>query len=197
MHRLVPALDAPSTDAVSFESENFPDHYLTNASYGPQGSKAGPMRLGLAARNGIIDRRLASFTIEAGLSGAPNTISVRSVGSRLYVAVASTLTGQCSHDYKAKGDGDIVLAAVGPRATMAQKIAATWILGDAYPPLEPFNATIRADLPSTHNLSPLSMGCHSDSGCVVAIGGDSCVALVIPTDVFVCIHVRTYFGWCM
>ena len=151
--RAIPALNrAPG--ALSFQSINFPDRYISI-------SKDGGVESGRLGIDSPVDNNDASFAVVSGLSDH-SLVSLRSLSTgqfqNAYMAINNKLEGACSSSYSLPSS-DIILS-LSPLSSAA----ATWNIS-APPPPKPQNhtLTIHADQ-ILHRIDPMYMGCHSDSG---------------------------------
>ena len=147
-----------SGDIVELESKNFPSMVITNST----ATGVAANRLGLIERKDITYLDAASWHV---VRSAARTLSLMQVSTGLYLSAAAAggPKGSCAHSYKQPGDGNVVLLPKG--TTAVTKAAQEWMEGSVGPPPPPPVAyTVTTGSPPTHTLSPLSMGCHSDSG---------------------------------
>ena len=168
----MPALNGnTSKSAISFQSSDFPSKYASIIT-GDTGrtSTHRPLEPG---RMGVVlppaDKNDASFEQITVAGGAKVSFKSLSTGkfAGMLLTLTSGLEGSCSSSYKkTDGEGDVVLA-----AGTAGDAAATWTLAPATappapptpPPPGPVSVSVAVD-EVTHQISPLVMGCHSDSG---------------------------------
>ena len=146
----IPALNGAEA-AVSFQSLNFPDHYITvDANGGVE-----PGRLGIAVPADLSD---ASFVVSQGPFNA-STFTFSSLSKSFPGYVMSTtghLQGPCGSQYSYPAT-DIVLQLSAPAANTSFYMI-------AIPPPPPVAVTIDVST-VTHVVDGMYMGCHSDSGC--------------------------------
>lgn len=140
----VPALNG-AANAVSFQSSNFHDRYITSTGVDQESLGDEVARLGIVAPG--VDVDAASFTVVPGLSGN-GTSSFRSLSkgnvSGHFLAINHNLRGACAHSYTAP-ESDVVLLAAPDAA------AASWTV---YAP-PPAPATYEPWLPTA---APTAVG---------------------------------------
>lgn len=86
-----------------------------------------------------------------------NGYRFQAIQQNLLISLAPALSGTCSAGYnRSLGEGNVILAPSGANATQTWTIAVP-------PPPPPIGVTLALDN-VTHEISPLTLGCHSDTG---------------------------------
>jgi hypothetical protein len=144
--KVVPARNGAPLPALSFQSSNFPDMYLS-----PTGQGAA---LGIVAGGNKDD---ASWTWAAGLSD-PSATSLVSLSTNpsfagKYVTFATTNTAPCNY---VAPDGDAVLSAGADAAASTLNVVVP-------PPPPPAPAVVGVDASAVdHVIPPRFLGCHME-----------------------------------
>jgi len=154
--KLVNALNGDS-NAVSFQSTNFPDHYLSIID-GQDGGFAERGRLGIVTTPDVYN---ASWVIVSGLADPTNFSIVSQSRTPMftgkYITLSNKNSGGCNYS---PPSGDMYVDDQGNGVTQ------TWIIGQPPPPPPPAPATVTIDVASgpDHKMNDWFMGCHTDPG---------------------------------
>lgn len=153
--KAVKALNGDST-AISFQSVNFPDMYLT-----PIFGKGSVVPLGLLDVTNTDD---ATFKIIPGLSDPTNYTIVTQTKNTTFANTVLSLSSQNNAPcHYGSPSGDIVLGTSGDTSFRTQ----TFVVGSPPPPPPPPPTTLSIDTSGVdHVIKKTFLGCHSDPGYV-------------------------------